>query len=234
MGCVDLHSHFLPGIDDGSKDLDMTRAMLTMCAEQGVDLMCATPHFYADSMRLKSFLSRRQEAYEKTRPVADELGIDIALGAEVAFFAGMSDADGIEALCYEGTKTMLVEMPFREWTDKDIREIEKLLRGGIRPVIAHMERFFRFQKGRRLTDAMFDLPVYVQLNAECLLGFMDRLRYLKFFGDGRAQLLASDCHNTTSRSPNLAQGRAVVEKKYGPESLEKMDSLARLLTGKLK
>ena len=229
MGAVDFHSHFLPGIDDGSKSSEMTRDMLQASAAQGISLMCATPHFYADSMRLSSFLTRRQAAYEKAAPIAEELGIEIALGAEVAFFPGMADAEGIETLCFEGTHTMLVEMPFRAWTEKDLRELEKLLRGGIRPVMAHLERFFRFQKDKELIPAVLDLPVYVQLNAECLLRFSDRLKYLKLFKNGSAQLLGSDCHNVTSRPQNLAEGRMHIEKKLGAAFLDEMDDLARRL-----
>lgn len=232
MGAVDFHSHFLPGIDDGSKNTDMTRDMLAASAAQGIDLMCATPHFYADSMRLSSFLERRQRSFEKAAPIAENLGIEIALGAEVAFFPGMADAEGIERLCFEGTPTMLVEMPFRAWTEKDLRELEKLRRNGIRPVMAHLERFFGFQKDKSIMETLFEMPVYVQLNAECLLRFSDRLKFLKLYKTGNAQLLGSDCHNVTSRPQNLAEGRAQIEKKLGPAFLDDMDALARRLAGK--
>ncbi len=238
MGAVDFHSHFLPGIDDGSKNREMSRQMLEESARQGIDLMCATPHFYADSQRIDSFLRHRDEAYEKVKPFADELGIDIALGAEVAFFPGMAGAQDIDKLCFEGTNTLLVEMPFRAWTEKDVRELELLLRASIRPVIAHLERFYRFQEKKYVgsknwpINAVLELPVYVQLNAECLLSFTDRLKYMKLFKDGSAQLLGSDCHNVSSRPQNLAEGRAQIAKNLGDGFLEDMDILARQLAGK--
>ncbi len=211
--------------------------MLIASAEQGIDLMCATPHFYADSQRIESFLRHRREAYEKVKPIADELGIDIALGAEVAFFSGMAGADDLEKLCFEGTNTMLLEMPFRKWTEKDLTEVDRLLRRGIRPVMAHLERFFDYQDRKYLfsrktiVDDVFDLPVYVQLNAECLL---DRhgSKWLKMFGDGRAQLLGSDCHSTGHRRQNLGEGRALIEAAYGQSALDEMDALARKLVRK--
>ena len=48
MGVIDFHSHILPGIDDGSRNVETSIGMLRMCKEHGVDTMIATPHFYAD------------------------------------------------------------------------------------------------------------------------------------------------------------------------------------------
>lgn len=56
MGVIDFHSHILPGIDDGSRNVETSIGMLRMCKEHGVDTMIATPHFYADSNTVRGSL----------------------------------------------------------------------------------------------------------------------------------------------------------------------------------
>ena len=60
---LDFHSHLIPGVDDGSKDIKMSVGMLDLWKEQGVDFICATPHFYADSNSPSRFLEKRNTAY---------------------------------------------------------------------------------------------------------------------------------------------------------------------------
>lgn len=231
MAVVDFHSHILPGIDDGSKDIAMTEKMLRMAAEQEIDWMAATPHFYADSMSIDGFLRRRQAAFDKAAPVAAANGIRLMCGAEVAFFSGMSRAEQLEKLCFDGTNVMMVEMPFREWSARDLQEIERLLRRGIRPIIAHAERFYQFQTDRQIIPELLEMPVYVQINAGCLLHWRARRQAMKLFANGQAQLLGSDCHNISSRPQNLAEGRAVLRKKFGKSLLEQIDEQSTALLG---
>lgn len=203
--------------------------MLQKAAQQGVDVMVATPHFYATEMQIRTFLDNRQQALEALRNAPREERIRLIAGAEAAFFPGIGHAEEIGLLCIENTNLLLVEMPFRPWSQKDLREIEALLARGITPIMAHLERFWGFQKDKSLMPALFDLPVYVQMNAECLLGFWERRLPLKLFRQGQAHLLGSDAHSLNRRPPNLAEGRAVLQEKLGPEVLAKMDALGEFL-----
>lgn len=231
MSVIDFHSHILPGIDDGSRDAAMTRAMLEMSAAQGVTHMVATPHFYADSDTVERFLARRERAIEAAVPLAQEAGVDLFVGAEAAFFDGMSASEEIENLKIEGTDLLLLEMPFRAWSARDVRELERLINNGFEVILAHMERFPQFQRDKGITDAVLDLPLLVQINAEALLSWGSRHLPLKWFKEGRAHLLGSDCHNTDRRSPDLAEGRAVLAKKLGEDFLAGMDDFAEEILG---
>lgn len=230
MAVIDFHSHILPGIDDGSRDVATSLQMLHAAAEQGIDVMVATPHFYAGSTTPEQFLCRRETAF-LSLPEQELSGLPkIICGAEVAYFSGISKADDIESLCIEGTNLLLLEMPFAAWTERNIWEIELLLNRGMQPVIAHLERFFSFQKDKHMISKLLDLPVCVQMNAECLLSWRKRRQVLSMFQRRQAHLLGSDCHNTGSRPQNLGEGRAVLERKLGQPVLEEMDELgAKLL-----
>ena len=67
---IDLHTHILPNVDDGSSSLEESLALLRMLASQGVTLTAATPHFYATSDTPEQFFRRREAAWQ-LRDLAD-------------------------------------------------------------------------------------------------------------------------------------------------------------------
>ena len=230
---IDFHTHILPKIDDGSRSTEMSFEMLKREAQQGVDTVLCTPHFYGDRMRIDEFLMDRDHAFRKIEGMAEELNIKLVKGSEVAFFPGIGRAaDDLEALKIEGTDLLLLEMPFRRWEDSDVIEVERLIRRGFIPVIAHVERFFRYQKGRSIIDEVMDLDVWVQVNAECLLGcWSERRLAIGLFKKGEAHLLGSDCHNLDGRRPNLEEGRRILARKLGEGVLEDIDRLGEEILG---
>lgn len=231
MRIIDFHSHILPGIDDGSSGMEMSEAMLKEYAAQSVEVVAATPHFYGESMSLKDFLKKRDEAYKRLVERARNREICLIPGAETAFFTGIGTAEEIGQLTLAGTPLLLLEMPFRPWNGEDLREVERLAERGIRPIIAHIERFYRFQKNEKILMELFALPVLIQVNAEALLSWRTRRLGLKLFSEGNAHLLGSDCHNLHFRPPNLEAGRKVIERKLGEEFLKRMDCLGAELLG---
>lgn len=229
MPIIDFHSHVLPGMDDGSSSSEMSLQMLQDAARQGVDIVVATPHFYAGTTNPERFLRHRTASLDRLFSL-NAAGLPrLICGAEVAFFSGIGHADGLEYLFIEHTNLMLLEMPFDAWSGRDLKEVEMLVNRGIQPVIAHLERFYRFQKDKAIIPALLDMPVCVQINAGCLLNWRERRIPLQLFKNGQAHLLGSDCHNTDSRPQNLMQGRAVLQKKLGQAVLADMDTFGNRL-----
>ena len=224
MGVIDFHSHILPGIDDGSRNVETSIGMLRMCKEHGVDTMIATPHFYADSNTVERFIDSRQKAYDKV--MAENMDIpQIIMGAEVAFFAGISRAEKTDALKVEGTDIMLLEMPFVTWSDSVVQEVRDLIeKRHFHIILAHIERFLSISGNNSYVKQVLELPVTVQVNAETLLDFRQKGKMFKMFRKNYAHILGSDCHGMHHRVPNLWLGREVLEKKLGHEFLENMDS----------
>ena len=231
MPVLDLHSHVLPGIDDGSPDVETSLEMLRLSAQQGVEAMAATPHFYAWRNRVERFLRRRQRAFEQLAPHLLPGLPDLYLGAEVAFFEGISEAEMLEELTLEGTDVLLLELPFRPWSGRDLDEVEALIeRRGFQVVLAHLERYTMFSENRSLLLELMDMPLQVQINAESLRSWRGRGRLLKWFRNDQAHLLGSDCHGVEHRVPNLGQGREILRKKLGQDILDRIDRAgARLL-----
>lgn len=238
---IDFHTHILPGIDDGSKSTEMSLEMLAAEREQGVQAVVLTPHFYADRDPIDRFLERREKSLGHLKNAAANGGYPVLImGAEVCFFRGMSEAEKLTELTIAGTQAILVEMPFRQWEERDAKEIEEMIRGrGLNVVLAHIERYIKYQKDRSVWDRVMDLPLATQINCGSFLKDMRKRRFCTKWicceagsaGGPLGSVIGSDCHNTRSRVPNIADARAVIEKKAGSEVLARMDGLAAELLG---
>lgn len=231
VGLVDLHTHILPGMDDGSKNRAMSLQMLRVQGAAGVQTVCATSHYYAADNTIEEFCARRAAACRRLR--GDGLPADlpqILPAAEVAYFPRISETEGLRRLCLPHTRVLMLEMPFCEWNDFQIEEVNALaLDLGYRLVLVHPERFC-FSKGNRSRLAQLAaLSVGLQVNAGSLLRWRTRKLALELLQMTDLPLLGSDCHNLDSRPPNLGEGRNVVEKKLGADFLHAMDENARQL-----
>ena len=226
MGTViDFHSHILPGIDDGSRSLEESVSMLRMEADQGIGHVIATPHFYPGHDSPERFLRRRAEAERRLREELEKQpGLpEISMAAEVYYYSGMSASDALRELSIGQTRYLLVEMPHAPWTDSMYRELEAIsVRQGMTPVIAHVDRYIRPFRTFGIPERLADLPVMVQANAAFFLHPSTRRMALRLLRGDKVHLLGSDCHNLTSRAPNLGAAIAVIEKHLGEEPLARL------------
>ena len=200
-GICDLHNHILPGMDDGCATVEESLAVLTEAARQGVYHIIATPHYYPEES-LKTFLQRREASENLLRARLPE-DFRLCVGAEVAWFDGISGCDNLDALCFGNSRYLLLELPFAPWTSNMFREIRNLNHiRGIVPIIAHLERYLSLQN-RKSVEQLLSNDVLVQMNAEYLLNFKTSIVARGLLKRGVVQLLGTDCHNLTSRPFNL-------------------------------
>lgn len=230
MYVIDFHSHILPGVDDGSTNLEMSDAMLDEAYLQNVDVQVLTPHFYADHTNPERFFEKRNEAYEKLVPIANKNKIRLRLGAEVAYFRNMHETDILGKLTVNGSRVILIEMPFDQWTGKEVDTIDGILRRGLIPVLAHVDRYISLQRDEEVMEEIFDKQLICQINCEALDSFFERRKVLKTIGT-RAFVLGSDAHNLKNRAPNLKIGRDVIKEKMGEEVLMNVDILGNAILG---
>lgn len=221
---IDFHTHILPGIDDGSSSVEESIALLHMQEKQGVRYLMATPHFYAHRDELKHFLKKREESLTRLRAEIDLSTLQlpgIGLGAEVRYFPRMSESDALPLLALNESQYILVEMPFKEWTDSMFRELENIwLRQGLTPIIAHVERYIRPFRTRELFRSLEQLPVLIQANAEFYLDRSTSALAMKLLRQGRIHLLGSDCHNLKGRKPNLGTAEEAIRHRLGQDAME--------------
>ena len=211
----DVHCHILPGIDDGSKNVEMSLELIRTSAEQGVQGMIFTPHFYADMNSPETFIRRRNRALEELEAELDKLDFvpTYVTGAEVHYFRGMSRVEDLESLCIGKSDHILIEMPFRDWQGNFIDEVEEISKVlGLKVIIAHIERYF--DQDKRLVNRILDNPdLLIQCNAEFFIEKRTSSKAMRMLKSGRIDLLGSDCHNTGHRRPNLAEAEELIKQK---------------------
>lgn len=220
---VDLHTHILPCIDDGSSSVEESMKMLRMLWNQGVQTVVATPHFYGNQDRPERFLKRRQHAAtELAQAMEGEAELPrIILGAEVYYFQGMSDADALKELTIGGSPYLLVEMPMGKWTDRMYEELlqirEKL---DLIPVIAHVDRYISALSTHGIPQRLDQMPVLVQANAGFFLRGSTRRMSMRMLKNQQIHLLGSDCHNIGSRPPRMGEALTCIRKNLGEQALD--------------
>lgn len=233
---TDFHSHILPGIDDGSRNVEQSLAMLRAEAEQGITQVIATPHFYANHNDPSRFLERRAKAAQAlAQAMAQENGLpEVVLGAEVHYFSGMSQSEVLPQLAIAGTRYILIEMPNAPWAESMYRELAEI--HAIRkltPIIAHIDRYIRPLHTFGIPKRLEELPVLVQANADCFLDRSMAGLALRMLRKNQIHLLGSDCHNLTDRAPNLGAAVKVVSKRLGQEALTRIQNCERRILTKV-
>lgn len=223
---IDIHSHILPGVDDGSASLEETEQLLRLSWRQGVTDIVATPHFYASTDTMERFLSRRTEAL--ARICWEESAMPrIYLGAEVAYFPGISRSQEMELLQIAGSRLLLVEMPFTPWTPSIVNEVCDLQnRQGLQPVLAHVERYRGAAQLPKFMRQLLDCGVLFQCNATAFKPGLRGMWAVRLLKKGNVHFLGSDCHNLTSRPPRLAEAAQFIERKLGTHPLEELETIA--------
>lgn len=217
---VDFHSHILPGVDDGSRSVEQSIAMLQMEAAQGIERVIATPHFYAQHDKPEKFLQKRAEAEKLLREeMAKYSGLpELSIGAEVYYFNGISHSDILSELTIDKKRYILMEMPMPPWSERVYRDLESIyIKQDLIPVIAHIDRYIAPLRTFGIPERLEKLPVKVQANASFFLEKSTRRMALRMLRQGRIHLLGSDCHDLSERKPNLGEAVELIRKKFGSD-----------------
>ena len=219
----DFHTHILPNMDDGSKSVEMSLAMLHEMSRQGARGIASTSHFYADQNSPLEFFRRRQEAWARLRPNLDAAVPSIRLGAEVHFFEGIEKNPDIPHLRISGTKVLLLEMPVAKWSQRTIASVVDLNhRGDITVMLAHIERYIELND-REVWDHFLDNDIIMQGSCEFFADKRTRRLAMKMLEAGRIHVLGTDSHNTGSRKPNLEPCVKAILKKLGPDAIRRIE-----------
>lgn len=223
---IDIHSHILPGVDDGSKHMDMTMRMLHMAYEQGVRKIFATPHY---SVNMPSdYCKRVKEAYlHLQRKAANEFDdMSIYLGAELYMENGIVDAlKKGNAFTMNGTSYVLCEFAFGSGYRQMYEGIRQLIQARYKPIMAHVERYKCLNGHMERIEELRQMGVLMQMNAECIVGspINANVRHgKKLLKERVIEFVASDSHNITDRCPNIGASVEKIRKLCGEQEMENM------------
>lgn len=231
---IDFHSHVLPSVDDGAKNVETAAEMLMLSKSQGVDTVVATSHFYPDKMSIEEFLEKRHQSYQSLMQYIEENNLDvpdIKLGAEVRFSHELM-AQNPERLKIEGTDTILIELPFTRWNDWVYNDLFELtVRHKLNVVIAHLERYVDNEKDLEHIQNLFELDVYIQVNADSFLDRRKKKVIKALLKKYRIDLIGTDMHNLDTRKTHMDKAVKVLKKSRNIKYFVSMKDNARDLLG---
>lgn len=222
---IDMHSHILPGIDDGAGQMQETRELMKLAYSQGIRRIVATPHY----QRGKHFKSPQQicELVREVRQEAAAIASDLIIeeGQELAFFEEITQelASG-RALTLAGSGCILIEFPEEITYSRLYQAVRSLIQEGYRPVLAHVERYLCLRDGGRLEE-LIQTGAYTQMNFSSLHGTVFQW---KEWGWCRKQVLngcihvfGTDMHRMDYRPPELVRALKWLEKNI-PNRMERL------------
>jgi protein-tyrosine phosphatase len=221
---IDLHSHILPGVDDGARTLIESIEIARAAVHDGITVIAATPHVRDD---WPTEAGTMEERVAEVQEALAEAGIplEVRRGGELAVdWAGRLAVDELRRFGLGGSRYLLVETPYYGWP-LDLGAVLLFLRDqGFVPVLAHPERNAEVQAESERLVPLVEAGVLVQVTAASIDGRIGRRARdcgRRLIRAGLAHLLASDAHHASVRAVGLAHAAGAVGDP----------ALARWLTG---
>jgi protein-tyrosine phosphatase len=224
---IDIHSHILPGLDDGPETLDESIEMARVAFKSGITKIIATPHHN----------DYHQPSKEEIFNVLDTVNCELKKkNIEVAIYSGnelriapelpekLSNQD---ALPLANSRYVLVEFPFNNIPLYAADVLGTLLGDGWKPILAHCERIYDVQQKPGLLSNYVNMGCLIQINSNSLTGALGRTSQktaLELLRLGYADIMASDAHSAYNRVPDFSEALKIVSKTVGKEKAEAMVS----------
>lgn len=224
---IDIHTHILPGIDDGPKTLEEAIEIARQASDEGVKVIVATPHVL--EVPSEKDWQRVTDTFNCLRRtiLSQKINIDIVLGAELFISPNFPKAvkQNKALTINSGNKYVLLELPMQEIPFFTEQCIFEFLAQGIVPIIAHPERCLEVQKNTVRIHTLVKKGALTQINAGSLMG-----RYGKsvqktaktLFARNLIHLIGSDTHSVSNGSYALSQVVKLAEKVVGRKRVEEM------------
>lgn len=215
---IDIHTHILPNVDDGSKDLETSILMIEREIEQGVTDIVLTPHVQSTVTKANTAKRKRQFEVLKEEVSKRGLHVNLHLGAEIMYHSHIDT--NYEKYKFGKNNYVLIE--FSTKAETPIEDIcYDVMAMGYQVIVAHVERYNYLKiediKKIKQTGAL------IQTNASAILN-VDKLAnkktVKKLIKENLIDIIATDTHNMDKRPPNLLEARKVLKKHYDEDVLD--------------
>jgi protein-tyrosine phosphatase len=228
---ADIHSHILPGIDDGSRSMEQTVRMLHMASAENITTIIATPHYIigADNPPVEKLVKLAEQVQQEAVKINKDF--KILLGNEIycrdTFFkdAVIDALKSGKALTLAGSRYVLVEFAYSA-SFKSIRLcISNFIYHGYIPILAHIERYRNIYRNMSNIEELVKMGCCIQMNCRSVTGGYMRLKApynRKLINYGLVHLIASDCHDDVKRIPIMQKAVSYLESKCDKELLQEI------------
>ena len=223
---IDLHCHILPGIDDGSKNMEMSLRMAQMYIENGYERVVSTSHYFGEGKGSKYEDLIHAKAELEDRLDREGMDLKIYLGNELYLSPDILDnLQSGRALALGDSRYVLIEMPANEvpeYAEDILYEIQ--LKGYI-PIIAHPERNAAIVRNPNILYSLVEKGSMAQLNLHSLTGMYGKdvmNTAILLLKNNLVNFVATDSHSDKRRSPMVKNSLKLIETKIGKERYFKM------------
>lgn len=219
---VDIHSHILPGIDDGAKNIEMTLEMLRVAEKDGTKSIIVTPHYCMEFAETPYLEVKKLVCNIKKLAKSEGINIDIYPGQEVYFFEEMVNSykEGLIGTL-NSSRYMLIELPMRQYDEKFLEVIYELQILGIVPILAHPERYNFIIDNPSFINKFIDENILFQMNAGSIVGQYGKnvKKTCKTLMDNNIySFIGSDAHNTSNRNIEMTESIELI-REFGESNL---------------
>lgn len=223
---IDIHSHILPGIDDGAKDQKEALEMLKIAVEDGISDIIVTPHFHYRRGHATPEQIRSAVLELQNRMNEEKIPIKLHVGNELYYSHDLIESvKAGDALTLADSDYVLLEFSPETEQKKIQNAIYQFLCEGYLPIIAHMERYQAFLKNDDFTVSVSDMGAYFQINAGSLngdAGWQIKRFVRKMIRNGMIQFVATDAHDLIKRPARLGNTVKWIEKKTGESTVQEL------------
>ena len=213
---VDIHSHIINEIDDGSRSIEMTINMLKKAEESGTTDIIATPHFMRGRFEVeyKEVIQKTEELKKIVKE--NNIDINIYVGQEVYYSKNLLEYYNDKIIgTINNTKYMLIELPMLGFDiDEVINTIYELQIRGIVPIIAHPERYKPFIKKPSMINALINEGMLFQMNAGSIAGDFGKdvkKTATKYLEHNVYSFIGSDAHRDRGRDTDMSEALNILE-----------------------
>jgi protein-tyrosine phosphatase len=221
---IDLHCHILPGLDDGSRDMDESLAMARMAVQDGITDIVATPHLFREASNVTDpALVGRKRKELQARLDQEGLPLKVHAGVEIRFSHNLLDEIKKHRpnLVLAGSAYLFIEFPF-EYVYSGVKDVFfQVMSEGVVPIVTHPERCTGFINHPEVLFELVEMGALAQANAGSFLGRygsqVQESAWL-FLKSNYISFLATDAHDTRSRPPVLSGAVKAIEPVIGREA----------------
>lgn len=223
---IDIHSHILPGIDDGAKNEEISVRMLRAAVEDGISHIILTPH-NKPGRHMPGYDALNEKAGKLQAALAKEgITINLYIGSELYYRSGLvQELENGSAQTLAASRYVLVEFGIMEEFDYIRNGIYTLLSGGYSPILAHVERYRNVCAKKTGAADLAEMGAYLQLNAGSIMGkfgWNTRQYTRNLLKKHLVHFIATDAHDMEKRAPYLAACADYVGKKFGEDYRRKL------------
>lgn len=223
---IDIHSHILPGVDDGSDSFEKSMRMLKCAADDGISGIILTPHNKPGHRHMH--FSKMASNVEKLQKLMAEgnIKIELYIGSELYYRSGLlEEIENDISATLAGSRYVLLEFTPLEDYDYIRNGCYSLLMGGYYPVLAHAERYQNVCSKKYGIDELIEMGCYIQVNAGSVMGKAGSKakRFVRnILKRQQVHFVATDAHDLKRRAPYLSDCANFISKKYGEDYSEKL------------